>query len=171
MNWSVAKGVMFGLCLTGLILFGSGCLVVSHKSVTLGSKGPMVSAKTLEQIEPGKTSKAKVIALLGEPNSKQELDDGTELYKYVYTKQTKTNAVVFLLLTSHDTVDERSELFARWIYGAVFFGWYSAANDIITNLGKFMPVITVISFFISFIIAVFDYFVYERKQKHERMES
>ena len=125
MNWTVAKGVMFGLCLTGLILFGSGCLVVSHKSVTLGSKGPMVSAKTLEQIEPGRTSKAKVIALLGEPNSKQELDDGTELYKYVYTKQTQKNAVVFLLLTSHDTVDERSELFVEIKDGVVQNFWKS----------------------------------------------
>ncbi len=125
MNWTVAKGVMFGLCLTGLILFGSGCLVVSHKSVTLGSKGPMVSAKTLEQIELGRTSKAKVIALLGEPNSKQELDDGTELYKYVYTKQTQKNAVVFLLLTSHDTVDERSELFVEIKDGVVQNFWKS----------------------------------------------
>ncbi len=125
MNWTVAKGVMFGLCLTGLILFGSGCLVVSHKSVTLGSKGPMVSAKTLEQIVPGRTSKAKVIALLGEPNSKQELDDGTELYKYVYTKQTQKNAVVFLLLTSHDTMDERSELFVEIKDGVVQNFWKS----------------------------------------------
>lgn len=125
MNWTIAKGVMFGLCLTGLILFGCGCLVVSHKSVTLGSKGPMVSAKTLEQIEPGRTSKAKVIALLGEPNTKQELDDGTELYKYVYTKQTKTNAVVFLLLTSHDTMDERSELFVEIKDGVVQNFWKS----------------------------------------------
>ena len=81
MNWTIGKAVMLGLCLTGLSLLGSGCLIVSHKSVTLGSKGPMVSAKTLEHIELGTTSKAKVISLLGEPNSKQELDDGTEIYK------------------------------------------------------------------------------------------
>ena len=125
MNCTVWKVVMFGLSLTGLILLGSGCLVVSQKSVTLGSNGPRVSAKTLEQIEPGRTSKAKVIALLGEPNSKQELDDGTELYKYVYSKQTTKNAVVFLLLTSHDTLDERSELFVEIKDGVVQNFWKS----------------------------------------------
>ena len=125
MNWTIGKAVMLGLCLTGLSLLGSGCLIVSHKSVTLGSKGPMVSAKTLEHIEPGRTSKAKVIALLGEPNSKRKLEDGTEIYKYVYTKQTTNDAVVFLLLTSHNTRDERTELFVEIKDGVVQSFWKS----------------------------------------------
>ena len=125
MNWTIGKGVMLGLCLTGLCLLASGCLVVSNKSVTLGSKGPMVSAKTLEHIEPGKTSKAKVLALLGEPNSKRQIEDGTEIYKYVYTKQTKKNAVVFLLLTSNVTTDERTELFVEIKDGVVQSLWKS----------------------------------------------
>ena len=85
----------------------------------------MVSANTLEQIELGTTSKAKVVALLGEPNSKQKFDDGTELYKYVYSKQTQKNTAVFILLTSNDTVDERSELFVEIKDGVVQNFWKS----------------------------------------------
>ena len=68
---------------------------------------------------------ARALALLGEPNSKRKLEDGTEIYRYVYTKQTTKDAVVFLLLTSYDMMDERSELFVEIKDGVVQSFWRS----------------------------------------------
>ena len=63
--------------------------------------------------------------MLGEPTNKQELEDGTEIYKYVYTKRVKKDTVIFLLLTSQDSKDERQELFIEIKDGIVQDYWES----------------------------------------------
>ena len=71
----------------------------------------MVSQKTLDQIEPGKTSKVKLLALLGEPTRKKELSDGSELYTYSYVKKTTNNVAVFLVLAMHEDDEKHDSLY------------------------------------------------------------
>ena len=88
-----------------------GCLVCGTSSVTYDGKGPMVSQKTLDRIEPGTTSKLELLALLGEPTRKEELSDGTELYTYNYVKKTEKNVTVLLLLAVHEDDEDRNRLY------------------------------------------------------------
>ena len=82
-----------------------------NSSVTYDGKGLMVSQTTLDQIEPGKTTKGKLLALLGEPTRKEELSDGAELYTYSYVKKTEKNVTVLLLLAMHEDGEDRNLLY------------------------------------------------------------
>ncbi len=82
-----------------------------NSTVSYSGKGAMVSQKTLDQIEPGKTSKVKLLALLGEPTRKKELSDGSELYTYSYVKKTTNNVAVFLVLAMHEDDEKHDSLY------------------------------------------------------------
>ena len=125
MGYSRGKAVV---CVACVCLLASGCLVVASKSSSYGPKGAMVSEATLEQIQPGETSKAKLVALLGEPSSKQEVDDDTEIYKYVYSKKTNSCATVFLLFASSDNKEEFQELFFE-IRDDLVVDWWKGQED------------------------------------------
>ena len=99
------------LCLLALASFVGGCLVCGNSTVSYSEKGAMVSQKTLDQIEPGKTSKVKLLALLGEPTRKKELSDGSELYTYSYVKKTTNNVAVFLVLAMHEDDEKHDSLY------------------------------------------------------------
>ena len=82
-----------------------------NSTVSYAEKGAMVSQKTLDQIEPGKTSKVKLLALLGERTRKKELSDGSELYTYSYVKKTTNNVAVFLVLAMHEDDEKHDSLY------------------------------------------------------------
>lgn len=82
-----------------------------NSTVSYSGKGAMVSQKTLDQIEPGKTSKVKLLALLGEPTRKKELSDGSELYTCSYVKKTTNDVAVFLVLAMHEDDEKRDSLY------------------------------------------------------------
>lgn len=84
-----------------------------NSTVSYSGKGAMVSQKTLDQIEPGKTSKVKLLALLGEPTRKKELSDGSELYTYSYSyvKKTINDVAVFLVLGMHEDDEKHDSLY------------------------------------------------------------
>lgn len=82
-----------------------------NSTVSYSGKGAMVSQKTLDQIEPGKTSKVKLLALLGEPTRKKELSDGSELYTCSYVKKTINDVAVFLVLAMHEDDEKRDSLY------------------------------------------------------------
>jgi hypothetical protein len=77
-----------------------GCLVNSssktHQSGTFVGKG------TLEQIEPGRSTESFVVALLGQPTTRKDLGDGTELMRWVHTRRRTSSGGVFLLVASHN---------------------------------------------------------------------
>jgi outer membrane protein assembly factor BamE (lipoprotein component of BamABCDE complex) len=82
---SIGRGLL-GATLLALIGLNAGCLVGGSSEVK--RDGNYVSDQTLNTIEPGKTGKAWVLATLGEPTAKQEIEPGHELWKYSY-KETK----------------------------------------------------------------------------------
>lgn len=128
MKSKASAAVVLGLCLAAVVLAATGCLVMGGKSVKYGPHGAMVSEDTLEQIERGRASKSKLVALLGEPSNKQQLEDGTEIYKYLYTKETSGGVAVFLILAVGDSTEQRNELFFE-IKDDVVVDWWKGRQD------------------------------------------
>jgi len=109
-------------------LLAGGCVVNDASSVKCSAKGAMVPQETLNQIEPGRTSKAKLVAILGEPTRKTKLDENTEWYVYEYTKTKKWDLTVLLLVRKKGTTRKtnrlyfeiRDDLVKRWWRDSVF---------------------------------------------------
>lgn len=59
-------------------------------------EGSYISDELFERIEPGKTTEDWVIALLGEPTSRFTLDDGSEVWKWVYREQGYNTSILKL---------------------------------------------------------------------------
>jgi len=99
MNGTKATALIMAVSLASLSLLAPGCLTLRSED-KYGGKGQMVSQTTMDQIEPGKTSKGKLVAILGEPTRTKEYDDGVELYVYECTRRSRRGIEVLLLLDS-----------------------------------------------------------------------
>jgi outer membrane protein assembly factor BamE (lipoprotein component of BamABCDE complex) len=82
-----------------------GCVIVNADSHTR-YEGRYVSDETLAQIQPGATQEY-VTALLGEPSSRNELSDGSSVWKWAYSKRVTSQSHV-LLLFSGDSSKENA---------------------------------------------------------------
>jgi outer membrane protein assembly factor BamE (lipoprotein component of BamABCDE complex) len=81
----------------------SGCLIGGSSKTEV--TGVHVGPETIAQLRPG-TTKAFVLALLGEPTSKTDLGDGSALWKWAYSeRKTSSGAVLFVFgsETKHET--------------------------------------------------------------------
>ena len=72
------------------LALSSGCLVNSSSRTEYS--GRHISAETIKQIEPGKSKADFVLAVLGDPTSKNKLDDGAEVWKWDTRKSTRAAA-------------------------------------------------------------------------------
>lgn len=75
-----------------------GCLVGSSNRTTYS--GRYVSPSALDRVEPGYTTQDEVLDLLGEPSSRREHDDGSELWRWAYRKTHSSRGHVLLLFSS-----------------------------------------------------------------------
>ena len=100
-----------------------GCLVSSGASVSYGPTGPCVGDETLEKIEPGKTTKAWLVSVLGEPTHTREVDEETEVLTYEYVKKEQASFCVFFLLGTGAHNEKRSRLFVELRDGVVQRHW------------------------------------------------
>ena len=128
MGQSKGKVVVWLGCLIGVYLLAGGCMVMGGKSINYGPKGAMVSEETMGQIERGKSSKAKLLSLLGEPSSKETPTEGTEIYKYVYTKKKTSGVALFLIFAIGDSEEYHNELFFE-IKDDVVVDWWRGQQD------------------------------------------
>lgn len=83
--------------MTGILALQGGCLVTSAEREE--ESGVAVSGSTLEQVAPGETTEAWLLATLGEPTSRQPVagKDGVEILRYDHC-QTKASSGTVLFL-------------------------------------------------------------------------
>jgi outer membrane protein assembly factor BamE (lipoprotein component of BamABCDE complex) len=105
----------------GLLLYTTGCLIGTSSQVR--RDGPYVAEDTLRKIEPGKTEKAWVLATLGEPTEKNELDPGHELWKYSCRETRDSSGYVFLIFGSSDQKVTQEKVFVEMKDGVVTKSW------------------------------------------------
>jgi outer membrane protein assembly factor BamE (lipoprotein component of BamABCDE complex) len=113
LNW-----VLYGV--TGLVL--SGC-ISGRSNVTYGPEGPAVGHETLRQIKVGQTSREWVLGTLGAPTSETTTPEGTQILKYVYTKNVDSDLDVFLFLDFDDQREERTVYYFEIADGIVSRFW------------------------------------------------
>lgn len=97
-----------------------GCLINSDSSSSIS--GRYVSEQTLSTIEAGKTSDY-VTAVLGEPSQKNSLGDGTEIWKWHYSKSTSSKTAVIFLIGSEADVTSEHTTFVELKDGVVVKAW------------------------------------------------
>src|SRR5581483_7937534 len=100
---------------------GGGCLVGSSNQVT--RSGNYISDSTFNQIQPGKTSASWVLATLGPPTSKTQVDGGSEVWKYAYTETRDSSGYVFLLFGGNDRQVTTGNAFVEIKDGVVVKSW------------------------------------------------
>ena len=103
------------------LLATTGCLVGGSSEVK--REGNYVSETTLNTIEPGKTGKAWVLATLGEPSSKKEIEPGHELWKYSYKETKEGDGYVFLIFAGSDKNVTGGNVFVEFKDDVVSKSW------------------------------------------------
>jgi outer membrane protein assembly factor BamE (lipoprotein component of BamABCDE complex) len=86
----------------------TGCLIMSNEKTEV--EGTEVSEETLSQIEPG-SPEDLVLALLGEPTTRQDLSDGTTLLRWQYRKTTKKGSAVLVIFAGSTKREESGRIY------------------------------------------------------------
>ncbi|MEN6332853.1 MAG: hypothetical protein ABFE01_01255 [Phycisphaerales bacterium] len=103
--WTMRVG---GVVLSGVIMLtGFGC-ISSRSDVTYGVKGPAVPNSTLRQIKPGKTTKAWLLSVMGEPTRAARTSANTEVLTYEYTKTVDSDFNFFIFFNADNRREERT---------------------------------------------------------------
>jgi hypothetical protein len=108
-----------GLALATLAM--GGCLIGSRKVET--GTGKEVSAATMSRIEPGVTTRQWVEATLGEPTSKAKLDDGTEVWKWSYSRVEASSGTVLFIFGGSSTKTRAGSAYVEMRDGVVTRAW------------------------------------------------
>jgi outer membrane protein assembly factor BamE (lipoprotein component of BamABCDE complex) len=117
---SIRRALMIG-AVTVATFSNLGCLVGANS--TTHREGNYVSQSTLNNIEPGKTSKAWIVATLGQPTTKTVLEPGHELWKYSYKETKESGGFVFLLYAGGDTKTSDGSVFVEIQNDTVTKSW------------------------------------------------
>jgi len=117
---SIGKGFLCAVMLLGLASM-TGCLVGGSSEVK--REGKYVGENTLAQIQPGKTGKAWIIATLGDPTEKREIEAGHELWKYSYKETKEGDGYVFLIFAGSDKSVTGGNVFVEFKDDVVTKSW------------------------------------------------
>lgn len=98
---STKRLIIFTVLSLFTVFILQGCLISGNSSTSV--TGKYLSETTMEQIQPGVTTEAWVLATLGTPTSRGEwtkAEDGSkgEIWRYEWTKRKDSSGSVFLLL-------------------------------------------------------------------------
>ncbi len=105
----------------GALAGAPGCLV--HTNNRTVYTGKYIGPETMAQIEPGKSRKDFVEAVLGPPTTTTMLDDGTELWKWSYTRRRTSSGTVFLLVDADSHTESEGAAYVMFRDGVVEKSW------------------------------------------------
>src|SRR5262245_62096047 len=111
------RAFITAVALGSVTLCTGGCLVVGGSSIE--ESGVKISAPTLEQVKPGETTEAWLLATAGEPTCRRSVDDRTSILRYDHTVTTASGGAVFLLFAGERRKEERTSTVLEVIYGFV----------------------------------------------------
>ncbi|TVQ30394.1 MAG: hypothetical protein EA376_13090 [Phycisphaeraceae bacterium] len=84
--------------LASMLLMTSGCI---RSRSNVQTQGRYIGDQTVARIEPGKTTREWVLAVMEEPTSKSRLESGVEIWKWSYQRvKTSSGSVLFLVAGS-----------------------------------------------------------------------
>jgi len=98
------KTMMYWVMLALMLCVLSGCLITQRSKTE--ESGTRISQATLEQVEPGRTSEKWLRAVLGEPTSRQRVDERTDILRYNFSRETTKGGAVFLVFAGQSSTKE-----------------------------------------------------------------
>src|SRR5689334_6269822 len=101
---SLVHGSFVAALAAAVMLTAGGCLVVKGNNTE--ESGVRVSQPTLDQIKPGETTEAWLVAALGEPSSRRSVDDHTQILRYDHTITNEKGGAVFLLFAGGESTEK-----------------------------------------------------------------
>lgn len=117
----IGRARLATLALAGAVIALPGCLISSRSDQHI--TGNRVGTETFSRIEPGKTTMQWVQASMGEPSSKRTLDDGTEIWRWNYTKTKNSRGAVFLIASGDDSITTSGSTVVEIKDGLVIRAW------------------------------------------------
>jgi outer membrane protein assembly factor BamE (lipoprotein component of BamABCDE complex) len=102
-------------------LLSAGCLFGGSSKVR--REGNYVASETVNQIQPGKTSKAWVSAVIGVPSDRIRIDPEQEIWKYAYSETKDSSGYVFLIFSARDSKTTRGNVFVQFDGDVVSKTW------------------------------------------------
>jgi hypothetical protein len=98
--------ILTALGTLALALSTSGCLISSSTSVEI--EGDWVEASVAKSIAPG-MKEEDVLARMGDPTSRTELEDGSQILRWTWREERESHAGIFLLIsTDNETITTHS---------------------------------------------------------------
>ena len=98
-------------------LLAAGVLVAPACVISAGSdsevSGQYVSQRTLDRIEPGK-DQDYVLALIGKPDSRTKLDDGTEIWKWRYVEKKRSHGHLIFIFDTDSKTETRHTAYVEF---------------------------------------------------------
>ena len=95
---------------TTLLIFGGGCLICTHSSVSYADGRKPIEASKAKHIRVGITTKQWILENLGPPTSRDEVGDGIEVLHFVTTKK-RRGSLHLLVIGDFEDSQETSETF------------------------------------------------------------
>jgi hypothetical protein len=116
---------------TSLDLSGPIQVQMQMQGPTVKYEGTYISDALLEIVEPGRTTNDWVLAVLGEPNARAELKDGSEIWRWTYkpVEQQVSVIEVFSLFGGGDDKEKKEPqlatrtVFLQFLDGVVTRKW------------------------------------------------
>jgi outer membrane protein assembly factor BamE (lipoprotein component of BamABCDE complex) len=101
----------------------TGCIAGSSSAKLSGTP---VGTGTISQIEPGVTTKSWVLATLGEPSKKSNIDMGggvTEIWRYEWSRRRKSSGWVFPFVVGSSSAEASGTAFVEFDGDIVQRAW------------------------------------------------
>ncbi len=116
-----ARPVLIAAALASSLCILPGCLIAGSSDTKMS--GAYIGPSTFGEIEPGVTKVDWIRAVMGEPTSKATLDDGSEIWKWAYTRKHRSSGGVFLLVGGSNRTEEQGATFVQIRNGVVERAW------------------------------------------------
>jgi len=92
------------VALLGLVVFATSCIYTQSSKIRYS--GQTIKDGTLNRIVPGETTKADLIAAIGEPTTSDVRPDGTEVLRYTSERVVERKSGFIFLFHSETTTEE-----------------------------------------------------------------
>lgn len=120
------KTFISAVLLCAVVVSAGGCLV--GKSRWERESGVRVSKSTLGQVKPGETTEDWVIAALGEPTSRNSVDEHTSILRYDHTVKINKGGYVFLIFAGGESIEEHNSVLFEVTDGVVDRYWTESSD-------------------------------------------
>lgn len=115
---------LIATCAAALALTLPACSIISsenHVSYT----GNYVPSDSLSQIRLGESTPEYTSAILGEPTSKSDLEDGTSIWRWDYTVRKSGEGSLLLVFDGESSSEKRQSTFVQFRDGVAVKKWRS----------------------------------------------